>query len=334
MNRYLGTHAPWVLLDGFPLLLNIACWVALLAIIVVLLRPRPSRTKPMGGGKIISASARQNRAYKRGGTILLLVGAASGFLPSLALLAGTGQVWSVNRVEPHTDVDASLLVHIPLAVMFAVLFALQLWSGGVGSRSKVHRIGGWIAVGCVLVGVSLAAGWVWTYFNDFVDGFTGGRARAGYYTVALGVGAAVNAVLLVVYARKRNFMVHKDYALMTLFWTLDPGVHRTFMWCMRLLYWECWAPENTAGLGIALAKLPANLALIVWAITMAVYAGRLNGIILWNVAGQFLLFNYGSFGLMQRSLGSGLATSVSLTTFVLGLIAVVVARQNGAIATR
>jgi len=330
MNTSTDPHAPWALLDGFPLLLHMLCWLVFAAISVALWRRMANRSGHTGG-KQESPHARQNRAYKRGGAFLLVLGAAGGFLPSLALLAGTGKVWSVNRVAPHSDVDTSLVVHIPLAVVWATAVAVQLWSGGVGRRRRIHRIGGWVAVGCVLIGISLVAGWIWTYFNDFVDGFTGPRARAGYYTVALGIGAAVNGVMLVVCAKRRNFLAHKDFALMALFWTLDPGVHRFFMWLMRMICWDCWAPENTAGLGIALAKLPANLVLVIWAVTMSVYAGRLNRIILCNVAGQFLLFSYVSFGLMQRSFGTGTAGSTVLTSAGLGLVALFVAKRAGAV---
>ena len=327
--------APWLFLDGFPVALNVLCWASLLTLIAVLWRRSGGGVEDGAAGpsdgKSLSANARQNRAYKRGGALLLVLGAAGGFLPSLTLLAVTGKVWSVNRVEPHTDVDASLVVHIPLAVIFAIAMGFQLWSGGIGARIRLHRVGGWIAVASVMIGVSLAAGWVWTYFNDFVHGLWGPRARAGYYTVILGLGAAVNAVLLVVYARRRKFLIHKDFALMTLFWTLDPGVHRFFMWMMRMLTWDWWAPETTGGLGIALAKLPANLVLIVWALTMATRAGRLNKIIIWNAAGQFLLFCYGSFGLMQRTIGAGMAGPIVLSSIGLGLAALIVAKRQGVI---
>jgi hypothetical protein len=108
---------------------------------------------------------------------------------------------------------------------------------------------------------------------------------------------------------------------MALLWSLDPGVHRALMWTMRMLAWDYWAPENTSELGIALAKLPANLILIVWAVTAASRAGRMNKIILFNVAGQFLLFNRSSHGLMQRCFDPLIANSVNATTLVLALAA-------------
>ena len=276
---------------------------------------------PPHHGKPESKSARQTRVYKRAAAFLLLLGAAIGFLPSVGLLIYHQQVYSVNRVAPHSDVDAALMVHIPLAVIWALAIAFQFWSGGDSRRIKQHRIGGRIAVGCGLIGISLAAGWVWTYLNDFRHGITDPRAAPGFYTVALGIGVAANVVMLVVAARQRNFLAHKDYALMALFWSLDPGVHRACMWTMRTLSWDTWAPENTSELGIALAKLPANLILILWAIMTANRAGRINKIILINVAGQFLLFNSSSHGLMQRCFDPRVATAISLTTLALGLVA-------------
>jgi hypothetical protein len=322
MNRTFGTHAPWALLDGFPLLLNLFSWGLLIAAIVIMSRSsKGGLVANLPAGKPVSKSARQTRVYKRGAALLLLLGAAGGFLPSLSLLARYGQVYSVNRVAPHTDVDASLMVHIPLAVIWAVAIAFQFWSGGNGNKIRQHRVGGWIAVGCGLLGLSLAAGWIWTYLNDFRYGITDPRAAPGFYTVTLGIGVAVNTVLLVMAAKKRNFMAHKDFALMALFWSMDPGIHRVIMWTMRMIDWECWAPENTGGMGIALAKLPANLFLILWALTLAAQAGRINRIILANVAVQLLLFTVSSRGLMMGSFGFPVATSVAVTTIILGLIA-------------
>ena len=80
--------------------------------------------------------------------------------------------------------------------------------------------------------------------------------------MAMGMGVIVNGTLAGLYAKRRDLAKHKDFIIMTVFWTLDPGLHRLYMWLMRLFGGDTWAPEQTAGLGIAIAKLPANLTLI------------------------------------------------------------------------
>ena len=323
MNRTLGTHAPWALLDGFPLLLNLLVWLLLVTAILRMVRePTDDSQRSLRyQGKPISKSGLQTRVYKRAAALLLIVGAAGGFLPSLSLLVRHREVYSVNRVAPHSDVDASLLVHIPLAVLWCLAMAFQFWTGGRSRQTKLHRVGGWIAVACGLIGLSLAAGLIWTYLNDFRHGISDPRAAPGFYTIALGIGVAINVVLLVFAAKRRSFLAHKDFALMALLWSLDPGVHRAMMWTMRMLAWDYWAPENTSELGIALAKLPANLILIAWAISAASRADRMNKIILFNVAGQSILFNRNSHGLMQRCFNPLFANSVTAITLILALTA-------------
>jgi hypothetical protein len=313
----------WAIVDGFPLLLSALVWITMIVASAWFLsrsrREVPARDPSKAQAK--PAASRQTSAYKIGGGLLLLFGALGGFGPSISLLIAKGKVWSVNRQAPHTDADTTLGVHIVLAALWIVVFAFQLWTGGVRSKRAAHRLGGWLALGAVLLGVSLSGGFIWTAIHDFADGLRGPFAKAGIYTVALGIGAAVNAVLTGVYAKKRKFLLHKDFALMTLFWTLDPGVHRLYMWLMRLVCWDCWAPECTSGLGIAIAKLPANLTLIVWALVVASAAGRLNKIIVLNVAGQYLLWSWGTFGLLARTLGPPWAWSVAILSIVLGAIA-------------
>jgi hypothetical protein len=322
MNAERFTHAPWAIISGLPIILNAICWFLFVVFTIWCWRQSPHASNQASD----SSSKQQDRIYKRFGAILLLFGAAGGFLPSLYMIATKGTIWSTNRQQPHHGPDESdpvLSFHIALSVIWAILLALQLWSGGAPKKRVMHRVGGWFAVAVGLLGVAVAGGWVWTYLNDFSTGFTTPRARAGYYTVILGVGGAANAVMLVVHARKRNFSLHKDYALMSLMWTLEPGVHRLYMWLMRWVCWDCWAPENTEGMGIALAKLPANLTVISWALLMAALARRTNGIILWNVSGQFLLFAFGSFSTLDRLYNGQVATAVVSASLLLGATALV-----------
>ena len=112
--------------------------------------------------------------------------------------------------------------------------------------------------------------------------------------MALGIGVIVNGTLAGRSAKRRDLAKHKDFIIMTVFWTLDPGLHRLFMWLMRLFGGDTWAPKQTADLGIAIAKLPANLTLIAWAIAVGILARRLNSIFLYNIAGKFLLWCLGT----------------------------------------
>ena len=94
---------------------------------------------------------------------------------------------------------------------------------------------------------------------------------------------------------------------------------------MRLFGGDIWAPERTAGLGIAIAKLPANLTLIAWAIIVGILARRLNSIFLYNITGQFLLWCLGTNAVISAihdTQTSIALMSVSAIFFVSFLVAV------------
>ena len=321
----LGDHAPWLFLDGFPILLSGILW--LLSVLLIVWVQRSAAPRSISNVAAAHGQALQNRIYKRAGGFLLVLGAVVGFLPSLVMLARKGTVWSVNQMRPHDEADSAIMVHIPLAVIWAIAMSIQIWSGGSGRHIRLHRFFGWVAVIAGSIGISIAAGLVWTWRNDFADGVTSERGQAGLYTVIMGLGLATNIMMLVVTARRRDFAAHKDYALMALFWSLDPGIHRAYMWTMRMFDWDCWAPDKTSELGIALAKLPANLTMIIWAMLMALAAGRVNRIILTNVCGQLFLFVVSSLGLMQLTFGPGVAFSVTLVTLLCSAAALFTARH-------
>jgi predicted tellurium resistance membrane protein TerC len=86
---------------------------------------------------------------------------------------------------------------------------------------------------------------------------------------------------------------------------------------MRLIGDSTWAPENTNGLGIAIAKLPANMTLIFGALAMAVLARRLNKVIWSNVGGQFVLWFLGSALLVNGYQGIEFAVVTSLISALL-----------------
>ena len=58
---------------------------------------------------------------------------------------------------------------------------------------------------------------------------------AGVYTIPLGLAIAINMFQCVRYARKKDFARHKDHAIMTLFWSIDPALNRGAQWMMRVL---------------------------------------------------------------------------------------------------
>ncbi|MEM8890076.1 MAG: hypothetical protein AAGD28_19025, partial [Bacteroidota bacterium] len=143
---------------------------------------------------------------------------------------------------------------------------------------------------------------------------------AGIYTILLGFGVIINGSLTIYHVKKNNLQLHKGFALMTLFWTLEPGIHRLYMWMMRLICWDCWAPENTGDMGIAIAKLPANISIIFWALLMAYFAQRLNKVILLNVLGQYLLWILGSFALISLYQGTEFAWAAVLISAIVGVL--------------
>jgi len=244
---------------------------------------------------------------------------AAGFAPSLYIILTTGVVWSVNQQKPHIDVDGPLWVHIVLTSIFLCLIGIQLLTGDKKSGLKTHRINGRIVAFTALVGTALAGGWVWTFIHDFSEGVNGPFFQAGIYTWIMGFGVAINTILAVAYARRKNFLLHKDHALMILFWTFDPAIHRLWMWLMRVACWDCWEPQYTAGLGTVFAKLPANLFLVAWALIMCAYAGRLNKIIVANVAVQYLFWVRGTYRVVVVSMGTVYAASIAGISLALGL---------------
>lgn len=305
MNR------PWWIVEGFPFLLCCLVWALLLWAAWRLWR------MPKSTGDTPSAK-HQSSIYKRGGALLLMLGTI-GFTPSIGLLLFKGHIWSVNEQGPHPSVDFSLFVHIPLAVIWIGLVAHQLWSGNVAKRRKFHRRLGWIAVLAVVIGVGLFGGWIWPLLNDFSQGLNSPTAGAGIYTMLMGLGVGINGIMAAVYAKRKQFPIHQDFALMTLFWTMDPALHRLYLWLMRLFCWECWAPENTGDLGIAIAKLPANISLIIWAILLGIFAGRLNRIIVINTTGQFFLWLLGTNFLLKIYMPA-YANTIIISSVILALM--------------
>lgn len=296
----------WV--ETLPLMLVALFWGLCLTVSLRLWCGRRSDLSPVLSSG--AASQLQNHVYKRAAALLLILGAGGGFLPSLFMFAKTGQVWSVNHQAPHSMVDQYLLMHIPLAVLWSLLVGVQLWSGQVRGRKQLHITLGWLCLATGVLGIGVIGGWIWPLINDFADGFDSPNAGAGIYTMTMGVGVVVNGLLAGYFARKRDFARHKDYVLMTLFWTMDPGIHRLNMWLMRLFGDDIWAPEQTGGLGIAIAKLPANLTLIVWAFVVATMARRLSPIIWSNIAGQVALWCLGTFAVVGAFQGPSIAQAV------------------------
>lgn len=319
------SQSDWIGGEAFPLLFG-----ALVGLVILYIALRPSSLLflvPRVAADAASATAQQNRVYKRAGGVLVLLGAVGGFAPSLFLLARNGFVWSVNQQTPHPDVDVSLIVHILGAVTWIILAGAQLATGGVASLSRIHRVVGRLALVALLVGVTLSGGWIWTILHDFREGFRDGNAGAGLYTMTTASAAAINLILAVVYARRKDFARHKDFALMAIFWTLDPGVHRLCMWGMRALCWECWAPECTSGMGIAMAKLPANVFLVGWAVLTALRAGRMNRIVIGNAAGQYVLWTLGTFALLSGTVGISVATLTLTLALLVGASATIAVRR-------
>ena len=175
----------------------------------------------------LDAKARQNAVYKRWGGALILFGLGGGFAPSITKAIIHNHVWDVGTDRPHPDVDTWLYVHIAGGLLWGVAIVSQLISGGssVAWKQAWHRIMGWLGVVSVLGGVAFAGGLVWTIHYDFCvpESFS---LAAGLYTIVLAIASSVNMILAVVYAKKREFATHKDYALCAIYWTMDDGSRR------------------------------------------------------------------------------------------------------------
>jgi len=258
------------------------------------------------------------RGYTRGGAVLVAAG-LGGFVPSLSMLVYHGKVWSVQHNAPHSDVNTVLLLHIVGALAWGVCMILQLITGGVAQWRTAHRVAGYVGYIALSLGVALSGGILYTTIVDF--GAEDPDYGAGLYTYILGVVAWGNMTAAIVYARRRNMPRHKDHALMAMMWTLDPGVHRSMMWLMRLGCVSCYPTEGNWPLLVP-GKLLANLFLILWCISTAFIAGRLNGITIGNALGQWMLCLLGVGSLIASEFHStALAVGVTLGIALLGVAA-------------
>ena len=115
-----------VFVDLFPLILCAIFWIAMSCLSFSLLRSKKRFHSMQTSGE--AARIRQTDVFRRSTVVLLVLGAAGGFLPSIFMMLLTGKVWSVNHQAPHSMVDVYLIMHIPLAIAWSLLVALQLWS--------------------------------------------------------------------------------------------------------------------------------------------------------------------------------------------------------------
>ena len=159
------------------------------------------------------ARKRQTEVFRRSTVLLLVLGAAGGFLPSIFMMLLTGKVWSVNHQAPHSMVDVYLIMHIPLAIAWSLLVALQLWSADIGRRRSIHKSLGWLTLTTGIIGIGLIGGIIWPLVNDFSDGLNSPNAGAGIYTIAMGIGVIINGTLAGLYAKRRDLAKHKDFII-------------------------------------------------------------------------------------------------------------------------
>ena len=248
-------------------------------------------------GVVIDAKVkkeRHNKVFKRWGAALISLGLGGGFAPSITKAIIHSHVWEVGTDSPHTDVDAWLYIHICGGIIWGAAIVSQLISGG-SHHTRVqtcHRVIGWIGAVCLLVGVAFAGGLVWTVHYDFCvkESLSIG---AGVYTIILAVAASANIIQAVRYARMRDFPSHKDSALMAIMWTMDPAVHRSFMWLLHIVCYSCFSPASFVGRSDTLnviSKMPANVVLFVWCFCIMIHARRVNKTLIINGSGQYVLF--------------------------------------------
>ena len=107
-------------------------------------------------------------------------------------------------------VDVYLIMHIPLAIAWSLLVALQLWSADIGRRRSIHKSFGWLTLTIGILGIDLIGGIIWPLVNDFSDGLDSPNAGAGIYTMAMGMGVIVNGTLAGLYAKRRDLAKHKE----------------------------------------------------------------------------------------------------------------------------
>jgi hypothetical protein len=122
------------------------------------------------------------------------------------------------------------------------------------------------------------------------------------------------------HAREKRTIQHKDHVLMALMWSLDPALHRLFMWILRL----CAPHRSNADRLLFFGKLPANAMLVLTFGTALVCARRASRITISNVALQLALFFLGLLVLLtDPEVGS--ATTIAAIVGATVLLAAVAA---------
>ena len=100
-----------VFVDLLPLILCATFWIAMSCLSFSLLRSKKRFYLMQTSGE--AARIGQTEVVRRSTVVLLMLGAAGGFLPSIFMMLLTGKVWSVNHQAPHSMVDVYLIMHIP-----------------------------------------------------------------------------------------------------------------------------------------------------------------------------------------------------------------------------
>jgi hypothetical protein len=270
-------------------------------------------THPSTATIINTKTGSTNYFYKFYGGIVVTLG-LMGFSPSIIKAITTGLIWSVSKDAPHTD-NAFLTAHAVFVAVWCIACIIQIWSGGNPSYGQVHKYAGYTGSSSLFIGMVLAAMNEITY-NAFGIG--------PLYTFALILGATANMVLGIVRARQRCFADHKDAMVMAIMFTMDPAIHRLFMWLIRLVALLMGGVEVDADQLLILGKMPANFFLFTVFGVMVVYARRVNAVTVCNISFNLIAYVGGTvFAIVMVTSDQASICTVILALIGIGLVLII-----------
>jgi len=186
----------------------------------------------------------QSEGYKDIAIVLFVIGYL-GFLPGVIIGFMRGYPISTLAIGPHENINSLLYIHIFSALVWVPLCAHQFL---VGNRGKLHRIVGYIAALIWNIPMGFNITFIWsgdftniTHVEDFFVTLLAMFTSVFHlYTIIMYFGVTINMALGVAAARRKDLVNHKDYMIVTLLWTADPGLNRVVIHLTHLFGIMCW----------------------------------------------------------------------------------------------
>lgn len=215
----------------------------------------------------LQATWNANDAFKWTAIVLFVFG-YGGFIPGIII----GLLWGypVNTlvIERHEDANWSLYMHICASLVWVPVVIHQFV---VGKRGRRHRMLGYLGLLIWNIPMGFNITWLWNPNLVWIE-LAGisipffSLNPFSYYTKLIYFGATLNLILGIAAVRSRKLSDHKDYMMMVLLWTADPGFNRTVIHLTHVLQFVCWT--CVTALEITSQRVVVNF-FLTWAVLFA-----------------------------------------------------------------